>query len=117
MDNKMIIKVALSIAIFGIIGMYLFTNLTQNAISIAEATNFVGEKVTVKGTIDSYYTSKDGHVFFSLSDMSGSIKAVVFRNSNIESAYNLKDGQKIVLTGKVEEYKDSFEIIASKIDF
>lgn len=101
----------------GIIVLFVFMNLTQNTISIAEASNFLGQKVSVKGTVENYRVSKDGHAFFAVSDMSGSIKAVVFRNSNIEAVYNLKEGQKITLTGKVQEYKDELEIIGSKIDF
>jgi len=115
MENKTIIKLSLSVAMIGIIAMYIFTNVSVNAISIAEASNFLGEKVTVKGDIANYRLSKDGHAFFEISDFTGSMKVVAFRNSNIESAYNLKDGQKIILSGKVQEYKGAIEIIASKI--
>ncbi|MBU3897037.1 MAG: OB-fold nucleic acid binding domain-containing protein [Nanoarchaeota archaeon] len=116
MDNKTIIKISLSVAMIGIIAMYIFTNISLNAISIAEASNFLGEKVTVKGDVSNYRLSKDGHAFFTINDFTGSMKVVAFRNSNIENAYNLKDDQKITLSGKVQEYKGAMEIIASKID-
>jgi exonuclease VII large subunit len=117
MDNKTIIKLSLSVAMVGIIAMYIFTSVSTNTISIAEASNFIGQKITLKGTIEDYRLSKDGHAFFKITDLSGTMPAVAFRNSNIENAYTLKDGQKIVISGKIQEYKESLEIIASKIDF
>jgi len=117
MDNKLILKISLSIAMIGIIGLYIFTSTSQNIIEIREMPDFLGERVTVQGTVDKYYVSKDGHVFFDLHDSSGLTKVVVFQNSNIEAVYNLQDGEKITLTGKVQEYKNDLEIIGSKIDF
>ena len=115
MEN--IIKISIALTIVGIIGLYIFTSTSQTYVEIYDLKDFIGQRVTVKGTVGGYYTSKDGHVFFDLQDQSGACKAVVFRSSNIEAAYNLKDGEKIIITGKVQEYKDSLEIIASKIDF
>jgi len=117
MDNQNILKISLVIAFVGIIGLYFFTSLSENIIDIRDMPENIGERVTVKGTVDKYYTSKDGHVFFDLHDSSGIAKIVVFRNSNIEAAYNLQDGEKIIVTGKVQEYKNNLEIIVSKIDF
>ena len=117
MDNKLILKISLAIAMIGIIGLYVFTSTSQNFMEISQIPDYMGQRVSVEGTVDKYYTSKDGHVFFDLHDMSGIVKVVAFRNSNIEAAYNLQEGEKIILTGKVQEYKNDLEIIASKIDF
>lgn len=117
MENQLILKISLVIALIGIIGLYFFTSTSQNMIDIREMPDNIGERVTVKGTVDKYYTSKDGHVFFDLHDSSGIAKVVVFRNSNIEAAYTLQDGEKITVTGKIQEYKSDLEIVVSKIDF
>ena len=116
MDNSLILKVSITIAIIGIIGLYIFTSTTENLMEVSRIGDFMGERVTVEGTVDKYYTSKDGHVFFDIYDFSGSVDVVAFRNSNIEGAYTIKDGDKIKVTGKVQEYKNALEIIASTID-
>ena len=117
MDNKLILKISLSIAMIGIIGLYVFTSSSQNMVNVYETSDYLGQRVTVEGSVSKYYVSKDGHVFFDLHDSTGVIKVVAFRNSNIEESYNLKEGENIVLTGKVQEYKNNLEIIASRIDF
>ena len=116
MDNSLILKISITIAIIGIIGLYIFTSVSVNLMEVSKIGDFMGERVTVEGTVDKYYTSKDGHVFFDIYDFSGSVDVVAFRNSNIENAYKIKDGDKIKITGKVAEYKNALEIIASKID-
>ncbi len=117
MNNQLILKISITIAIIGIISLYIFTTVFENKIAVFEITEFVGERVTVEGTVSDYHVSKDGHVFFEVHDSSGGVDVVAFRNSNIEQAYHLKEGQRIKLTGKVQEYKNELEIIASSIDF
>ncbi len=116
MDNKLLLKVSISVALIGIIGLYIFTSSAENSMNVADTGDYIGQRVTLDGVVGKPYASKDGHVFFDLSDSTGTIKAVAFRSSNIEAAYELKEGQQITLTGKVEEYKDALEIVASKID-
>jgi len=117
MDNQLILKISIVITVIGISGLYVFTSASENMIDIREMPDNVGQRVTVKGSVSKYYVSKDGHVFFDIYDSSGFAKVVVFQNSNIEAAYNLEDGEQVVITGKVQEYKNDLEIIASKIDF
>ena len=117
MNNALILKISITIAIIGIIGMYIFTSATENLVEVAQIGEFMGERVSIEGTVDKYYTSKDGHVFFDVYDFSGYVDVVAFRNSNIEEAYKIKDGDRVKVTGKVQEYKNELEIIASKIDF
>lgn len=116
MDNSFILKISLSVAMLGIIGLYVFTSISENTMEVAKIQDFLGERVSVEGTVEKYYTSKDGHVFFDIYDFSGSVSAVAFRNSNIEEAYKIKDGDQIKITGKVQEYKNELEIIISQID-
>lgn len=116
MENALIVKLAISVAVIGVIGMYFFTSMPQKISDIREMPEYLGEQITVRGTVENYYVSKDGHVFFDLRDSSGIAKMVAFRNSNIEAAYNIKDGEKITVVGKVQEYKSDLEIIVSKID-
>jgi len=116
MDNKLILKISITMSIIGIIGLYIFTSVSLNVVDVREISNFIGERVTVEGTVDKYYVSKDGHVFFDLHDFSGLVKVVAFRNSNIEQAYKIEDGKEITVTGKVQEYKNDLEIIASVIE-
>lgn len=75
----------------------------------------INEKVTIQGEITYLYVSKNGHVFLKIKDESGEIKVVVFKNSGLSRVYELEKGQKISVSGKIEEYKDELEIIAKDI--
>lgn len=116
MDNQFIIKISIVIAVVGVLGLYFFTSMPQKISDIREMPEYLGERITVRGNVEKYYVSKDGHVFFDIRDDSGIAKSVVFRNSNIEAAYTMKEGDKITVVGKVQEYKNDLEIIVSKID-
>ena len=66
--------------------------------------------------VTSVYVSKDNHVFLKVADNTGEISVIAFKNSNIDSAYDLENGDQISVSGRVDEYKGSLEIIAKEIN-
>lgn len=77
----------------------------------------IGNNVEVFADIISYYAS-NGNYFLKISDNTGNATAVLFKNvASTNDISKLEKGQKIILTGKVSEYKGNLEIIADKIEF
>jgi exonuclease VII large subunit len=109
-----IIKIAIAVAIIGVTALFFLVRYnSQNTVKISELKQGQIERIT--GMINSVYVSKDGHVFLNVADTSGELSVVVFKNSNIDEAYDLEVGDEISVLGRVEEYKGKLEIIAKEI--
>jgi len=117
MNSKKLLKLSIIIAIIGIGLLFFLTRNLETSVQVRDLETYLGETVKVEGEIIKLFTSKDGHVFFTLRDESGEIQIVAFRNSNIQEAYNIQKGQEISVKGKVQEYKGKLEIIAKRIEY
>lgn len=115
METKNLLRISIIIAVIGIAALFFITNISIEKVDIADAGKYMGSSVKIEGNINSVFTSKDGHVFFKVSDNSGSIDVVAFKNYNLDGVYNLKKGQEIEVRGIVQEYKGKLEIIAKEI--
>jgi exodeoxyribonuclease VII large subunit len=81
--------------------------------------------VFLKGEISNFRPSTSGHWYFSLKDNNASIKAIVFKNSqinilNLLKSYNsssLNNGQEVLVEGRINVYEKSgeYSIIINKI--
>jgi len=81
--------------------------------------------VYLKGEISNFRPSSTGHWYFSLKDEFASIKAIIFKNQqysimnslSINNDFNLKDGQEVIVEGRISLYERSgeYSIIISKI--
>jgi exonuclease VII large subunit len=109
-----IVKLALVIAVVGIIALFFLTQYKNENVSRIEDLK-VGQVERIEGMVNSVYVSKDSHVFLSVADSSGEIDVVAFKSSNIDIAYDLESGDQISVLGKVDEYKGKMEIIAKEI--
>lgn len=72
----------------------------------------VGTTVTVSGKIMSHNYHKDGHLFMTISDGTGSMRVTIF--SDLASRINPDNVAKSVtirVTGNVDEYKGNLQII------
>jgi DNA/RNA endonuclease YhcR with UshA esterase domain len=103
----------------GIIFLFVFAQAIEtekmDIVNIDKST--IGSNIEVFVSVVSYYAS-NGDYFLKVSDNTGNIMAVLFKNeAGIFDVSKLKKGQKIKITGKVSEYKGNLEIIAYKIDF
>ena len=110
-----ILKISIAIAIVGIITLFFivqFNNETVEKINDLK----IGQISKITGMITSAFVSKNDDVFLKVADDTGEISVVAFKKSNIDTAYYLENGDQVSVTGRVEEYKGSLEIIASKIE-
>lgn len=117
-SDSRLMKLSLAVSVIGIVVLFFIVQLTEPLVvkitEINEAMN--GQNIITNGTVSSFFT-KDGNVFFTLSD-NGEIKVVMFKRDaeKIENSYELKNGDKIRVSGKVSIYSDELEIIAERIE-
>lgn len=69
------------------------------------AQDFALTRVSVKGEVSNckYHTS--GHIYFTLKDSLGAIQAVMFAGKRRGLAFQMKDGQQVVVKGSIEVYE------------
>jgi len=79
--------------------------------------DFVLNKVSIKGEISNckYHTS--GHIYFTLKDELGTISAVMFAGQAKELTFQLREGQKIIVNGRIEVYErdGKYQLYANEI--
>ncbi len=63
--------------------------------------------VTVKGEISNFKAHTSGHLYFSLKDGDGQIKAVMFRSSAARLKFKPEDGMKVSVHGSVCVYQEN----------
>lgn len=108
-----ILKVCVTCSILGIMAIAMFMPKGPTAYAIANLSDDgIGRSVSVEGTVDSVYTSKQGHTFITISDGNNSISVVAFKGTDAKAA---KEGSKLRVTGKLATYKQELEIIADSI--
>lgn len=77
----------------------------------------VGKSLKIQGEITGFFISDKGHVFLKISDKTAEISAVIFNSSSSKiGAYNLKKGQNVEVSGKIDEYNGKLEIMPKEIN-
>lgn len=98
----------------------------QNVYTVAQVNTYIKnmftqdymlQSISVKGEISNckYHTS--GHIYFTLKDRSGTIACVMFAGSRSGLAFQLSEGQQVVVTGRVDVYErdGKYQLYAKKI--
>lgn len=117
--DETLLKLSFLTSIIGIILLFVFAQaLETEKMNIEDIDKtFIGKNVEVFADITSFYES-NGNYFLKLTDKTGNITAVLFKNdANKVDTNKLKKGVQIKLNGKISEYKGYLEIIADKIEF
>ena len=72
----------------------------------------------VEGEISNFSRPSSGHWYFTLKDEKAQIKCAMFRNQNRSVGFEPKNGQQVVLYGKVTLYegRGDFQIITSSLE-
>ncbi len=94
------------------------------AFSVSELNNFIKNlfennrtlsAVTVKGEISNFTAHRSGHLYFSLKDSEGQIRAVMFRSSAARLKFMPESGMKVIVHGSVAVYPrdGSYQIYVS----
>lgn len=75
-------------------------------------------EVWVEGEISNLRAPVSGHIYFTLKDDSAQIQIVMFRSRANSLKFNLEDGLKILVCGKVTVYeaRGNYQIIADRIE-
>jgi len=60
--------------------------------------------VTVKGEISNFVAHRSGHLYFSLKDSEGQIRAVMFRSSAARLKFMPESGMKVIVCGSITVY-------------
>ena len=116
-SDSQLMKLSFAITVIGIVSLFLIVQLIEPLFvrigDINEAMS--GQLIMTEGKISSFNTN-DGHIFLTLSDKSGEIKVVMFKNQVTDSNYELKNSDEIRVEGSVSIYENELEIIAEKIE-
>jgi RecJ-like exonuclease len=115
-NDSDLLKLSIIVAIIGLLGLFLYGAAGTTAYSVSELDQLIGQKARISGTASSMSTSKAGNTFFMISDGTGQINTVVFKDSGINVS-QLKNGVSVEVTGTVQEYQGKLEIIAESIEF
>ncbi|MBI2075669.1 MAG: exodeoxyribonuclease VII large subunit [Candidatus Aenigmarchaeota archaeon] len=114
LTDKSLMKLSFIVSATGIIALFVFVQFIEpKQITAAELENNIGNVIVISGAITSYSESK-GSVFV---DLDNSTKIVMFSTEaeRKPDVYRLKAGDNIFVTGKVQLYRGTAEIIAKSI--
>ena len=82
------------------------------------AEDFLLRNICIKGEVSNckYHTS--GHIYFTLKDASGTMSAVMFAGYRRGLKFQMKEGDKVMVTGSVEVYEGAgkYQIYAREIE-
>ncbi len=113
---KTLVFISLLISIFGISILYILTKTTAiSEVSIDKIdTTYLGKTITTSGKIIAVYYRK-GHIFLTLYDKRY-INVAIFSNVAKFLTEEPKKGQRIIVTGVVEEYQGRLQIVPKKAE-
>ena len=82
------------------------------------AEDFMMRNICIKGEVSNckYHTS--GHIYFTLKDASGTISAIMFAGYRRGLKFQMKEGDKVMVTGSVEVYEGAgkYQLYAREIE-
>ncbi len=79
--------------------------------------DFMLNRIYVKGEVSNCKYHSSGHIYFSLKDESGAVGCVMFAGDRKGLAFPMKDGQRVVVLGRVGVYErsGSYQLYAREI--
>lgn len=109
MEDNVLLKIALSFSIIGIVILYFISgNIEAESYTVPKASVIEGDFVKVEGIV-SKISEKDGTTFIELMTQSP-VNIVAFGDVK-----KISDGDYVEVFGKTSEYRGEEEVIASKI--
>lgn len=82
--------------------IYTVSEITQRIKGVLE-TAF--PRIWVEGEISNLHRHHSGHLYLTLKDQSGSLRAVMFRSDAAKVAFELEDGLQIICRGRINVYQ------------
>jgi len=117
LDNAGLHKISLGTSTIGLILLFLVSEATQvDTVKISEIDyDMAGSLVSITGKIVLKRIHDDGHIFLKIEDDTGQISAVIFSSDakKLDPVLLscLETGKTLSVTGRVEEYRGSLEMI------
>lgn len=76
------------------------------------------QRISVKGEISNCKYHSSGHIYFTIKDASGTINAVMFAGNRRGLRFQMKEGDKVVVTGSIEIYErdGKYQLYAREIE-
>lgn len=98
------------------ISNHLFTVSELNSV-IKDVLEQSFYNIQLEGEISNFRPAASGHYYFTLRDRDSAISAVLFRNSQQRLNFELKDGLRVKVSGKISLYsqRGTYQIICSSI--
>lgn len=82
------------------------------------AQDFMMNHISIKGEVSNckYHTS--GHIYFTLKDTAGTLSAIMFAGNRKGLKFQMKEGDKVVVTGSIEVYErdGKYQLYAREIE-
>ena len=82
------------------------------------AEDFMLRNICIKGEVSNCKYHSSGHIYFTLKDASGTISAIMFAGYRRGLKFQMKEGDKVMVTGSVEVYEGAgkYQIYAREIE-
>lgn len=82
------------------------------------AQDFMMQHISVKGEVSNCKYHSSGHIYFTLKDASGTIQAIMFAGNRRGLSFQMKEGDKVIVTGSVEVYErdGKYQLYAREIE-
>ncbi len=111
MAARRLLRISLLCTSIGLLAVYaLSLQVEPQGISINMLDRHVGDMVRISGTVTYLRTHEEGHLFLTVRDESGQCEVPVF--SEVASKLpRIFIGEKIEVTGSVEEYRGSLQVV------
>jgi RecG-like helicase len=113
MKDTQLLHISMSVALFGLVALFVLAeNIEVDMISVDAITDeFVGQRVSIQGTVHSLRVMEDMMMFdIQGHDSVGSILVVLF------DVIAVADGDDVIVSGMVKDYKGIIEIVAEKVE-
>ena len=82
------------------------------------AQDFMLHQISIKGEVSNCKYHSSGHIYFTLKDQTVTINAIMFAGNRKGLSFQMKEGDKVVVTGSVEVYErdGKYQIYAREIE-
>ena len=88
--------------------------MTKNVYSVGQvnsyiknmfAQDFMLRQISVKGEVSNCKYHTNGHIYFTIKDAAGAMRAVMFAGSRKGLSFHMKEGDRVIVTGSIEVYE------------
>lgn len=82
------------------------------------AQDFMMQRISIKGEVSNCKYHSSGHIYFTLKDGTGTMNAVMFAGNRRGLQFQMKEGDKVIVTGSVEIYErdGKYQLYAREIE-